>query len=560
MTKRKKRTWRILLLLLLILVIAPGIFVIWYSVDTRITPPEVDESIVNRMERVETGTNAYFVGKNWLRKNKYGLWEMYLEGAPFEMGVASGKLTKELIYNQEEAFVDKIREMVPSPSYLNFLKYFIGFFNRDIDEYILPEYEEEIYGISFSASDKFDFIGTNYERMLNYHGAHDIGHALQDLMLVGCTSFAANMGFSDSSLIIGRNFDFYLSEAFAKDKIVCFVNPERGHQFAYVTWASFIGVVSGMNNQGLTVTINAGKSDIPAKAATPISLLAREVLQYASNIEEAIAIAEKKYIFVAESLLIGSASDNRAVIIEKSPSKFGVFETSNQFVVCSNHFRSKSYSEDEANLKHKFGTASNYRQLRAEELIRANDTVNFLEAAEILRDRNGLNDKPIGIGNEKAMAQMISHHSVIFQPLKRNFWVSTEHFQLGEYLGYNLSHVFANPVMAANHGLFDSTLTIPADPFLCSEQFENFVLFKKVRKEILLATENKSPVDPEEIQSFVDLNPKYFQAYQIAGDYNFAVGKEDEALKFYKLTLTKEFEKTVQREEIEAKIEQLSNR
>jgi predicted choloylglycine hydrolase len=557
--KRKNRVLRFFAWFVAIFLLAVFTFVIWYQIDTKLTPPDITDKSLLDEQRETAGTDFYKLGNNWLRKNEYGLWEMYVEGSPFEMGVASGKLTKELIYKQEEAFVEKIREMVPSESYLKFLKYFIGFFNRDIDEYILPEYQQEIYGISFSASNQFNFIGTNYERMLNYHGAHDIGHALQDLMLVGCTSFAANLGFADSSLIIGRNFDFYINNAFAEDKVVCFVNPDEGHQFAYVTWASFIGVVSGMNNEGLTVTINAGKSDLPSKAATPISLLAREILQYAGNIDEAIAIAEKRKTFVAESLLIGSAFDNKGVIIEKSPTKLGVYQTQNNFIVCSNHFQSEAFADDRENLDHIVESASLGRQRRAEELILQKDTVNYLQAAAILRDRYGLGGQDIGIGNEKAMAQMISHHSVIFEPLRRNMWVSTQPFQLGEYLGYNLRRVFNNPAIISNHGIFDSALTIPADPFLETEIFQNFLLFKEESVVLKNATKNKIELDESFVKDYIALNPNYFSGYALAGDYYRAIGQTEKALNFYKFSLTKEFEKTVQRAEIEVKINQLTD-
>ena len=56
----------------------------------------------------------------------------------------------------------------------------------------IPEaYKAEIYGLSKYASDDYSYLAENYLRMLYLHGAHDIGHALQDLALVGCSSFAA---------------------------------------------------------------------------------------------------------------------------------------------------------------------------------------------------------------------------------------------------------------------------------------------------------------------------------------------------------------------------------
>ncbi len=94
--------------------------------------------------------------------------------------------------------------------------------------------------------------------------------------------------------------------------MIYFIEPEKGHAFMSVSWAGMIGVMSGMNVKGLTVTINAGKSDMPDKAKTPISLVAREILQYAENIDQAIEIAKKRKVFVSESILVGSAQDNKA--------------------------------------------------------------------------------------------------------------------------------------------------------------------------------------------------------------------------------------------------------
>jgi hypothetical protein len=128
---------------------------------------------------------------------------MYVEGEPFERGVINGKLSKELIQRQEDVFVGQIRKMIPSTFYLHFLKYFIGWFNRDLAKNVTEEYKEEIYGESLAAATEYDYIGTSYQRILNYHAAHDIGHALQSMALVGCTSFGTwGAASADSTMII----------------------------------------------------------------------------------------------------------------------------------------------------------------------------------------------------------------------------------------------------------------------------------------------------------------------------------------------------------------------
>ena len=527
-----------------------------FDIATRIDEPEIKDKTVFSLQRVKKADNFYLVDNDMLRKNRFGLWEMYLEGSPFDMGVANGKLTKELIEIQENAFVEQINQLIPSKFYLNFLKYFIAWFDRDIDEYIPEEYKEEIYGISFSCSDKFDFIAPPYQRMLNYHGAHDIGHALSDLAMVGCTSFGVNKGEESDDLIVGRNFDFYINDDFAENKIVAFVKPDSGYRFAYVTWASMIGVVSGMNEKGLTVTINAAKSDIPTKAATPISIVARYILQYAQNIAEARKIAGKFQTFVSESILIGSAQDDEVAIIEKSPVKTGFFTTDTNYIVCANHYQSTTFANDPMNIENIKTSASLYRENRCKQLIRqAEKTGRFDEktAAKVLRDKKGLNGQNIGLGNEKAMCQLISHHSVIFKPKQLKMWVSVNPWQLNDYVCYDLNKVFKNVrSLMPTEPLDEYRDTIGKDPFLNSNGYYNYLKYLGFKKEVQRAIKQKEPLADEQniIFGMINANPEYYYAYKLAGDYYYALDDKEKAKGFYKLSLDKEYENTLSKNEV----------
>lgn len=513
----------LLLVVLVIYVVSVG----------HINPPDIADKSALKWERKQLDSTTYTIGNNWFRKSNSGLYELYVEGKPFERGVAYGKLSAELVKRQEDNFTDQIKKMIPSQSYLKFLRYFVGFFNRNLAQNIEEENKEEIYGISFSASDKYDFIGTNYERLLNYHAAHDIGHALQNMALVGCTSFATwNDASADSNLIVGRNFDFYVGDKFAEDKVIAFYRPEKGYNFMIVTWAGFTGCASGMNAEGLTVTINADKSKIPTGSATPVSLVAREILQYAKNIDEAYAIAQKHTMFVSESFLIGSANDNRAALIEKTPDSLELYDPKKNFITCTNHFQGTDFKNTPENIKQRDETASGYRFDRLSELLKEKGPNTIQNTVDILRDRFGLHGADIGVGNEKAINQFIAHHSVVFEPKKKLVWVSTAPWQMGEYVCYNLDSIFSMHGLQTDHEVYDSSRMIAPDPFMQTSAFRNFVTYRSLKA----AAQAGEQVDPKEITA---LDPQFYHAYVVAGDYEFKHNNFAAAKGYYEQALTK---------------------
>ncbi len=510
-------------------------------------------------EREKTSDTSFNIGNSHLNKNKQGLWELYVEGNPYEIGLVTGSLTQELFHIQEATFLSKIDELVPSKTKQAILRKFLAWFNRKLYLNVPLEYKTEIYGLSKYASNTYNHIAEPYLRVLYFHGAHDIGHALQDLALVGCSSFAAwGERTEDGSLIIGRNFDFYAGDDFAKNKLIAFVNPSEGHKFMSVTWAGMIGVVSGMNEHGLTVTINAGKSKIPLIAKTPISILNREILQYASTIDEAIAIAKKRQVFVSESILIGSAKDKKAVLIEVSPKNFGVYEVlnSNQ-LICSNHFQSEPYETDKKNLKQIEESHSQYRYQRIEELLGQQPKITPQIAVDILRNREGLQEKAIGYGNEKALNQLLAHHSIVFKPEQGLVWVSSNPYQLGEFVAYNLNDIFKNP----NKKLLSETeLTIEKDDFQFTEAYQNYEVYRKLRAQVLSSINASKTIEASIILDLQNTNPEYWEAYYIVGTYYYKKGYFTAALNAFEKAKTKEITTVPDQQDVDKYIKKIKRK
>ncbi len=522
--------------------------------------PDVSGYDASIPEKVKINDSTFVAGNNFFLKNKQGQWELYVEGNPLQIGEITGSLTQDVMQKQEAIFFNKVEEIVPSKMQQYFLRKFLAWYNRKMYQHIPEEYKAEIYGLSKYSSSNFSEIGEPYLRLLYLHGAHDIGHALQDLMLVGCSSFAVwGDKTEDNELLIARNFDFYAGDDFAEEKIIAFVNPSEGHKFMSVTWGGMIGVVSGMNDQGLTVTINAGKSEIPLVAKTPISIVTREILQYASTIDEAITIAKKREVFVSEAIFIGSAKEKKAAIIEVAPDNFGVYNVENtDALICSNHFQSEAYKNDTRNLKWIVESHSMYRFERMEELIAEEEKLNVPDAVAILRNKKGLDNKEIGFGNEKALNQLLAHHGIVFKPESGKVWVSSNPYQLGEFVEYDLNEVFknrdGNPAIAS---VSNTQGNIPEDAFIHSKKYTDYEEYRILERKVEKAISEKESISPETISALQKKNPEYWKAYYLTGKYYFGKNYDAAAKLAFEKALTKEITTVPDKKNIEKYLRKL---
>jgi len=552
-----QKTLKIFLNFILSLVGIALLLCIYFYFAVQIEEPQLDLHELESSERIKSNDSTFLFNQNFLRKNTFGIWEMYLEGSPEEIGYSHGILSQELLAIQEDAFVRQIKKMIPNEKYLKFLKYVTSFMNRNLPDHIPLEYQKEIKALSLFADERFNFIGDNYDRQLNYHAAHDIGHAMQNLNLVACTAFSVWDSLSlDSSLLIGRNFDFYVGDEFAENKVLMFVSPDKGYDFVSLSWVGMSGVVSAMNIQGLSITLNAAKSEIPFTAKTPVSIIAREIVQYASTIDEAYSIAKKRASFVAETFFIGSSIDGRTAIIEKTPDTTILYKASTEAKqILTNHFQSPTLVDEKLNQENLKENATGLRFKRVEELLETEHSYGLLDFVSILRNPYGTQNKSIGFGNELALNQFVAHHSILFKPEKRILWISTNPFQLGAYLPYSLDKVFANPaiLMSENFG----AEFVKLDSLQLTTTYRSFIKYKGLRDKIEIALKKNCELNVELLDSFALSNPDFFYTWELLGDYYSKFLQISNAVPAYQEALNLEIPNEYERNRIKSKLQKL---
>jgi len=176
-----------------------------------------------------------------------------------------------------------------------------------------------------------------------------------------------------------------------------------------------------------------------------------------------------------------------------------------------------------------------------EELLAQNDALTPEKAAGILRNKDGLKEVKLGLGNEKALNQLLAHHGIIFKPEEGKVWVSANPYQLGAFVAYDLDEAFKKfEAGNFNHSLAIEAETIPEDNFIHTKAYQDYKEFRDLSKSLSNSISVGEKIPEEKINKIIGLNPYYWKAYALAGDYYFQQKNYKKAIIYLKQAQNRE--------------------
>jgi len=447
---------------------------------TRITPPHLAPPTPEDL-RYDGATER--VGPAYLgRRGK--LWVMQVQGAPAQLGYRHARLTTPLMAEGDRRMLDLFKTFVPSVAFRWALTGVVRLRYRNLDAGFPSTRRAEIFGQALGYADPFaDFLPT-YQRLVYLHGLYDIALAFERSPLLGCTAFAASGpatrdGATPGHTIVGRNFDLDVDPWFDEEKTVQIVEPEKGLGFASVAWPGMTGVVTGMNAAGIWVSVNGARASEPRSGGVPVVFTTRAVLEGARSLDDALRIVSRDEPMVSHILLLADGKTGESMIVERAPGRpVGVVRHPSSMVL-ANHFRTSPLRDDPKDARIRDITSTEARQARMEELIAHHDgRIDPEVAMAILRDRSGIGDAPLPLGNRNAPDALMATHSVVADLTARVLWVSEGPHTLGHYRAIDLGARLAEGEAAAGG---EAAADLPADAMLGDGSYERYAQGVRVR-------------------------------------------------------------------------------
>ncbi len=201
---------------------------------------------------------------------------LHLRGTPYEMGWQHGTLLKEecrallhhlLVVKNREATVSALGiELTPRDA--------ISLIARLSAPFIPARHVEEMRGLA-------DALEVPYEDMLAANLVPELFH---------CSGFALlSRHTADGTVLHGRVLDYATDWRLQEHAVLVVQEPKDGIAFANVTYAGFVGSVTGLSAERISVGEMGGRG-LGLWMGTPMSFLVRRVLEEARSLDEALAV------------------------------------------------------------------------------------------------------------------------------------------------------------------------------------------------------------------------------------------------------------------------------
>lgn len=256
-----------------------------------------------------------------------GVPVVVLQGKPAEIGEQMGLLTAKpagRLFNYPRDFLKAINLDATWPVILALGKGLVPHFP--------PDYRAEMdAGLKATGLDRDLFIA---------------GNTMFDIKkVVGCSTLCIEPERSATKgMLLGRNLDFPTLGYLHEYTLVVVCKPEGKRAWASVGFPGCIGVLSGMNDAGLTLAVleSYAANDKSLKfdgEGTPYAMCFRRVLEECATVDDAEKLLRTMKRTTRLNLAI--CDTKTAAVIEITPKTIAARYAENGICPCTNHFRTK---------------------------------------------------------------------------------------------------------------------------------------------------------------------------------------------------------------------------
>jgi hypothetical protein len=444
-------------------VLAPLVAHVAIALGTPIVPPAITPPSVTAVKE-ENGIRR--LGASYARRSA-AINEVYLQGSPEEIGGAHARLLRQGMVDDEAELWGDFAHYVPVAAARALMMDLGRLRYRDVDRTFPPERRREIAAEAAGFQpDPFAFHLPTYHRLVFLHALYDIALSFEHSPLIGCSAFVLGPGATrDGHTLLGRAFDFEAGEQFDRDKAVFFVREDGAIPFASVAWPGLVGVMSGMNTEGVAIVVNGARAREPRTEGEPVVFALRDVLERAHDVDEAVKLLASQPVMVSHLVLVADAK-GRSAVMERAPGAPATVRpvVDPDRVPLTNHFEGP-LARDPKNEAVRATTTTDPRRSRLDEMLKqvGPGEADVPRAISILRDHTCAGGLACPLGDRRAIDALIATHGIVADTTDRVLWVSAGPHLSGAFVRFDLKTIFAAGHDPAND---PPPATIAPDPIL----------------------------------------------------------------------------------------------